>query len=296
MSKELLTVALRYADAFADEKGAAQTPLPGVTILRQIDPTELVYTISKPLVALVLQGRKRVATGNETYEFGAGESLFIGADIPNKSQIISASMGKPYVSVVIDLDLAMIEQLMTEINANVGRNDPGICVGQTDAEVADVTMRLLRLLGRPAARSILSEQLLRELHYWLLVGRHGGTIQSLGLPDCRSHHIARAIQVLRSRYAEKIRVEDLAKTSGMSLSSFHDHFRMITSLTPLQFQKQLRLIEARRRLLTEGEAITSVAYTVGYESIPQFTREYSRFFGDPPGRDIKQSRARVSAA
>ena len=296
MIDNLLTIARRHAETFADADGVARTPLPGVTILRQCRPTPLVYAISSPLVALVLQGRKRVSTGSESFEFGAGDSLLIGADVPNGSQITRASPGAPYVSVVVDLDLALIEQLMTEIEAQAVATGGAVRVGPTDAEVSDTVLRLLRLLGRPDARPILCDQLRRELHYWLLVGHHGDAIQGLGVPGSRARHIARAVDALRSRYAETVRVGELARMAGMSVSSFHEHFRAVTSLTPLQFQKQLRLIEARRRLLAEGETISLAAFAVGYESVPQFTRDYGRFFGSPPGRDLKRTRDGAEAA
>lgn len=295
MNSELITIALRYAEAFSDKDGVARTPLPGVSIIRQTMPTPLVYAISSPLVALVLQGRKRVTTGSKTFEFGAGQSLLIGANVPNSSQIIHASLVKPYVSLIIDLNTAIIKGLMTEIEVRPIGNTAAIRIDDSSDEVVDTSLRLLRLLGRPASRHILADQLMRELHYWLLIGQHGDAIQGLGMPDSQAHHIARVVDILREKFAKKLRVEDLAAIAGMSLSSFHAHFRANTSLSPLQFQKQLRLIEARR-LLLEGTAIANAAHDVGYESVPQFTREYSRFFGTSPGRDMKAARSNDQAA
>jgi AraC-like DNA-binding protein len=169
-------------------------------------------------------------------------------------------------------------------------------VDPTDAEVADAALRLLRMLDRPASLALLQTQLIRELHFWLLSGRHGGAIRSLGVADSHAQRIARAVAMIRAHFTEALRVEALAEHAGMSTSSFYEHFRAITSLTPLQFQKQLRLIEARRMMLSEGAAIGNAAYAVGYESVPQFTREYARMFGLPPARDIRAARLRVKSA
>jgi AraC-like DNA-binding protein len=133
------------------------------------------------------------------------------------------------------------------------------------------------------------------MHYWLMIGQHGGAIRTLGLSDSQAARVARAVAIIRSDFAKPLRVEHLADAAGMSPSSFHEHFRSVTSLTPLQFQKQLRLIEARRRMI-EGASISNAAYGVGYESVPQFTREYARLFNRPPGRDMKSIKGRISDA
>lgn len=295
MSSQLLDYARRYADAHARD-GVATTPIEGLVILRETAPTMLQYAVSKPLVALVLQGSKRVTMGNRTFDFGAGESLLITTDVPTVSQITAASRVLPYYSLVLELDPVIIGGLVGQIGPAPFEVDRPVRVDPTGAEVADAALRLLRLFDRPGALAVLAQQLGRELHFWLLSGRHGGAIRELGVADSHAQRIARAVVILRRHYAEPIRIEALAEASGMSLSAFHVHFRAITSLTPLQFQKQLRLIEARRRMLALGEAISDAAYGVGYESVPQFTREYGRMFGQPPARDIRQTRAQFAVA
>jgi AraC-like DNA-binding protein len=153
----------------------------------------------------------------------------------------------------------------------------------------------MRLLDRPASLPVLRAQLVREMHYWLLAGRHGPAIRRLGWPDSHAQRVARAVAVLRTEFARPVLVERLADVAGMSPSSFHQHFRTVTSLTPLQFQKQLRLIEARRLMLWEGASASTAAFAVGYESVPQFTREYGRMFGAPPVRDIESAREKARA-
>ena len=295
MNDTLLQYAGRYAEIYADRDGVARTPVPGLTILRATAPSTLQYAVSRPMVVLVQQGAKRVITGSNTFEFGAGESLLITADVPTVSQITQASAGKPYLSLVIDLDPAVVAGLVGEMGSTPFAAATPVRTDPTESEVADAALRLLRLIERPASRLVLEGQLVRELHFWLLSGRHGGAIRSLGVADSHAQRIGRAVAVIRTSFADPLRVEQLAEAAGMSTSSFHEHFRAITSLTPLQFQKQLRLIEARRMMLTNGVGIGSAAHQVGYESVPQFTREYGRMFGSPPARDMKALKARTAA-
>lgn len=296
MTHTLLDTARRYAEAHADADGVAVTPLSGVAIVRQTSPSALQYAISKPLVALVLQGAKRVTMGSDTFDFGAGESLLITADVPTVSQITRANISAPYLSLVFDLDTAVIESLVVEMGSTPFLAGAPVRVDPTEAEVADAALRLLRLLDRPASVLILEKQLIRELHFWLLSGRHGGAIRNLGVPESHVQRVGRAVALIRDKLAKPLRVEQLAEAAGMSQSSFHEHFRAVTSLSPLQFQKQLRLIEARRLMLAEGQMISNAAYAVGYESIPQFTREYGRMFGLPPARDMKAAKTRLQTA
>ncbi len=296
MIQVLLDTVRRYAEAHADGTGVARTPVPCLTIIHEAAPTALQYAVNKPLVALVLQGGKRVTMGNRTFDFSAGESLLITADVPTVSQITRASLNAPYLALVVDLDLALIESLVVEIGFSPFAADTPIRVDPTENEVTDAALRLMRLLDRPASVPILQSQLTRELHYWLLSGRHGGVIRALGVVDSHARRITRAIALIRDHFAQPLRVEHLAEAAGMGLSSFHEHFRAITSLSPLQFQKQLRLIEARRLMLAEGEMISNAAYAVGYESVSQFTREYGRMFGLPPARDIKAAKTRMQLA
>ncbi|MFC0219785.1 AraC family transcriptional regulator N-terminal domain-containing protein [Pseudochelatococcus lubricantis] len=296
MIQLLLETVRRYAQAHANGTGVAQTPIPCLTIIRETAPTALQYAINKPLVALVLQGSKRVTMGSRTFDFGAGDSLLITADVPTISQITKARLDAPYLALIVDLDLALIEGLVVEIGFSPFAADIPIRVDRTETEVTDAALRLMRLLDRPASVPILQSQLIRELHYWLLSGRHGGAIRALGVVDSHALRIARSVALIRDHFARPLRVEHLAEVAKMSLSSFHEHFRTITSLSPLQFQKQLRLIEARRLMLAEGEMISNAAYAVGYESISQFTREYGRMFGLPPARDIKAAKTRMNPA
>lgn len=267
-----------------------------MAVVRATGVGELVYSIQRPLICLVVRGVKQVTAGARTLVFAAGDSMLITADVPTVSQIAKASPVAPYLSFVLDLAPALIADLSTEMKAVPIDAGALIRLQPTDAEVADTALRLMRLLDRPASIPVLEVQLRREMHYWLLAGRHGAAIRHLGFPDGHARRIARAVGVIRSEFTSALPVERLASIAGMSPSTFHQHFRAATSLSPLQFQKQLRLIEARRLMLADGIPPSNAAYAVGYESVPQFTREYGRLFGSPPARDTEQVRRRTRAA
>ena len=205
MEDALLDEARRYADTHADRDGVARTPVPGLTILRETSPTPLQYAVSRPLVAMVLQGRKRVAMGGDDFGLGAGDSLLITADVPTVSQVIQAGAGKPYLSLVIDLDLALIEALVGEMRSAPFAAGAPVRVEPTESEVSDAALRLLRLFDRPAPRAVLEAQLLRELHFWLLSGRHGGAIRNLGVADSHGRRVARAVAIIRENFVCPLR-------------------------------------------------------------------------------------------
>jgi AraC-like DNA-binding protein len=291
----LLDAVRRHAERHADRTGLAATPIPGLTTVRATAPSELVHAISRPLVCLVVQGSKHVTMGPQAFAFSAGDSLLIMADVPTVSQITRASVAAPYLSLVLELDPAVMAELAAQMTAVRVTDHAPVRVEPTDAEVADAALRLMRLLDRPASVPVLQAQLVREVHYWLLAGRHGPAIRRLGWPDGHAQRVARAVATLRAEYARPLPVGRLAAVAGMSPSSFHQHFRAATSLSPLQFQKQLRLIEARRLMLWEGAAASSAAFAVGYESVSQFTREYGRMFGSPPVRETEAARSGAPA-
>jgi AraC-like DNA-binding protein len=284
----LLDAVRRYADLHTDASGFGLSAIPGLMTVRAFAPSGLQHAIARPIVCLVVQGSKNVTMGATSVDFGAGESLLITADVPIASQITRASLAAPYLSLVLELDRAVIAELAVQMGPAPADAHAPVRVDTTDAEVADVALRLLRLLDRPAAVPVLHAQLVRELHYWLLAGRHGPALRRLGWPNGPAQRVARAVALLRKDFARTLPVERLADAAGMSLSSFHQHFRTVTSLSPLQFQKQLRLIEARRLMLAEGASASSAAFAVGYESVPQFTREYGRLFGTTPARDTRE--------
>lgn len=293
MTQALCGAVRRYVDVHGDTEGAAATPLPGVGMMRAYAPTGIARLIYKPLVCLILQGAKQVTVGPDTYEFAAGQSAIVGADVPAVSRVTRASRAEPYLALAIDLDTAVLLDLASQLGTpdGAGPAAPAVLVDETDAAVADCALRLVRLIERPESIPLLRPSIGRELHYWLLAGRHGRAIRGLARPDGAAQRVARAVAVLRAEFDRPLRVERLAAAAGMSASTFHHHFRAVTSLSPMQFQKQLRLIEARRRMLGDGLSASRAAFEVGYESVTQFTREYGRMFGRPPRRDVSESRA-----
>ena len=292
----LLEAVRRHADAHAGGSGIAQTPIPGLTTVRAARLGGLVHAIARPLVCLVVQGAKQVTMGAQVFDFAAGDSLLITADVPTVSQITRASLAAPYYSLVMELDPAVIADVAAQMRAVLVSDHAPVRVEPTDAEVAEAGLRLMQLLDRPASVPVLHAQRVRELHYWLLSGRHGEAIRRLGLSDSHASQVGRAVALLRAEFAKAWPVERLAAEAGMSPSSFHQHFRAVTSLPPLQFQKQLRLIEARRLMVSEGASASGAAFAVGYESVSQFTREYGRMFGSPPVKDTEAVRDRAEAA
>lgn len=289
MTEALKRALLSYANRHADPDGLATTPIAGFAIFRAFAPVGPTRSIYRPLMSLVLQGSKRFMAGEQVLPFGAGQSLIVHADVPVTGWVTEASAAAPYLAVALDIEMALVREIMQELPVPAGVASPSAArafVDDIDEALLDCAARLLRLLDRPEAIPVLRGGIVREMHYWLLSGRHGAALRKLAAPDGRADRIARAVGRLRTDYARAIRVEDLAAISGMSLSSFHQHFKAATSVTPLQFQKQLRLLEARRLLLGGGANVSRAAIEVGYESVSQFTREYARMFGAPPRRDV----------
>lgn len=274
----------------------APTAIPGLSTVRATAPSALMHDTLRPMVCLVRQGAKRVSIGTRDYVFARGDSLLITADVPTTSRITHASAAEPYYSLALELDPAVIADLVAQMDAPPAAEHTPVRVEPTEAEVADAALRLMTLLDRPASLPVLQAQGVRELHYWLLAGQHGGDIRRLGWPDGHLQRLARAVKVLRRDFARPLPVEGLAAEAGMSVSAFHQHFKRVTTLSPLQFQKRLRLIEARRLMQSEGANASSAAYSVGYESVPQFTREYGRMFGLSPVADGKAAMPRMLAS
>jgi AraC-like DNA-binding protein len=276
--ENLLQSVQRHTEAHGNAEGIAQSAIPGLTTVRATTPSELLHAIPRPLLCLVLQGSKHVAIGPHGTHYHAGDTLLITAQVPTVSQVTHASLAAPYLALVLELDAALVAELV----------DGGVApAGATDADVADAALRLMRLLDRPAAVPVLHAQLVRELHYWLLCGRHGAAVGRLGVTQGYAQQVGRAIALVRAQFARPLPVAELAAAAAMSASSLHHHFRQQTSLSPLQFQKRLRLIEARRLMRFQAASASSAAFAVGYESVPQFTRDYGKLFGAPPVRDVR---------
>jgi AraC-like DNA-binding protein len=242
---------------------------------------------------VVAQGRKRADLGGTTFIFDESRYLLTSLDLPVICNVIEASEDVPYLCFVLKLDMPVVRELLgrEEIQAPVAPSDsPAMATGETTAELLDACCRLVNLLNSPQDIPFLSGLIQRELIYRILRGHGGARLRAIATLGDQSHRTAKAIAWVRANYAKPLRVEDLAKIAGMGVSTLHHHFRALTAMSPLQYQKQLRLHAARELMLMDGVDAASAAFEVGYESASQFNREYSRFFGQPPKRDIRTLR------
>ncbi|MDX3926198.1 MAG: AraC family transcriptional regulator [Shinella sp.] len=285
-----------YAARHSNADGLALTPVPGLRMMCLEAPRGDLRSIYRPLVCLVLQGAKLMTVGREQRLFSAGQSVIVSADMPVDGRIVRASRNEPYLAVAVELQLTVLRELATRLSSGVRPPRPSqtrtLFAEDTNAAVLDCALRLMRLLDRPEATSFLHAGIMRELHYWLLSGQHGEALRAVADPTSYASRLGTAIAILRVEYRSRIRVERLAAAAGMSLTAFHKHFKHMTSLTPGQYHKRLRLIEARRLMLEDGFSASRAAFEVGYESVSQFTREYGRLFMAPPKRDVLQSRSK----
>jgi AraC-like DNA-binding protein len=272
------------------EENRVATAIPALRFSRSEEPTEPTSYTLEPSICLIAQGRKRVLLGEEHYVYDAQHFLITSVDLPVVAQIIEASRERPYLGLVLQLDPREIAQLMVDSNIPSPRTKQasrGMAVGEVSMPLLSAFLRLIDLLDEPAEIPILAPLVQREILYRLLVGEQSLRLQQIAAAGSHSHQIARAIDWLKNNFTQPFRVDDLANHTGMSTSSLHHHFRALTAMSPLQFQKRLRLNEARRLMLTEHLDAGTAAFQVGYESPSQFSREYSRLFGAPPLRDIK---------
>ena len=266
------------------------TQVPGLSLTRREAPTEPEACMYEPRAALIVQGRKRVVQGGDVYEYAAGQVLLASVDLPALPQIVDASPERPYLSLTLGIDQAVIVQLMADADLPApSRRSPtrGIAVADAPLPLLDAFSRLLDLLDAPGDIAALAPLIQREIHYRLLTTGLGDVLRQVAAVGSQSHRIARAVAVVKSHYREPLRVEALAERVGMSTSTFHQHFRALTGMTPLQYQKWMRLEEARRLMLTEGVDAATAGYRVGYESPSQFSREYRRRFGAPPAKHVR---------
>ncbi len=247
----------------------------------------MAHRVQKPALCAVLQGAKWAAFGVQEMEYRAGQALFVSVDMPTAGGVTEADRAKPFLGLVIELDLAIARDVLEALPAPPpsSKVDRAAFIVDFDGPLAECAYRLVRLLAQPDAISIVAPSIMRELCYWLLTGPQGGAVARLALGDGQSRGLIAAIHELRHRFARPLPIGELARTAGLSVSAFHRRFKACTGMTPLQYQKKLRLLEARR-LLAAGAHAESAAYQVGYESPSQFSREYSRLFGAPPRQDV----------
>lgn len=269
------------------------TPIPSLWLRRYESPTEPMSGIYEPSICLVAQGSKRVLLGEDAYVYDANHYLITSVDLPVMAHVVEASKEKPFLGLILKLDQRTISQLIVDSNLPLPRSQQssrGMAVSEVSLSLLNAFRRLIDLLDEPESIPILAPLIQREIVYRLLIGDQGLRLRQIGAAGSHSHQIARAIDWLKGNFTQPLRVDDLAAYTRMSTSAFHHHFRALTAMSPLQFQKWLRLHEARRLMLIEHLDSASAAFQVGYESPSQFSREYSRLFGTPPLRDITNLR------
>jgi AraC-like DNA-binding protein len=274
------------------EDGAVE-PMKGLLFNRFSTPTEPLHGVSRPSLCVIAQGSKEVLLGASRYRYDPAHYLLATAELPVVGQVVEASAERPYLSLRLELDPALVGSVMVEaghVSSRNGGDARAMDVSPLDAELLDATVRLVRLLGSPAEERMLRPLITREIVYRLLMGEQGSRLRHVALLGGHTGHIAEAITRLRRDFNQPLRIDSLARELGMSTSGFHHHFKAVTAMSPLQFQKQLRLQEARRILLGENLDAVSAGYRVGYDDASQFSREYKRLFGQPPVRDVERLR------
>ncbi|TCP33645.1 AraC family transcriptional regulator [Sphingomonas sp. BK235] len=284
----LMAAALELMESRGGGQGRFDTGMAGVLLVRSFQTIMPVPNVYKPSLCIVLKGAKQIMFGDSSLDYGEMECLIVNVEVPASGRMVGATPDTPYLGMTIEFDTAILRELLQQVPAppRSAAATPSIFVGQVDEQLAECLTRLVRLMGNPGAIPVLSPALLREIHYWLLTGPYGAEIAKLAAPETHAERVARAIHYVRDHFAEPLRVEQLAEVANMSPSSFHHHFKTMTSMSPVQYQKQLRLVEARRLMLSEAANVSEAAYHVGYESASQFSREYTRSFGIAPKRDV----------
>ena len=278
------------------DDGIHSTAIPGVSLIRSATPTMPMPVVYEPTLCLVAQGRKQAMLGTTAYVYDPAKYLIASVDLPVMGSVIEASEAVPYLCLALDLDTAVLSELALRHplrEESVSAPPAGITLNDTTPELLDAAVRLAGLLDRPRDIEALAPLVIREMLYRLLTENGNSIIRQMAQADSRLNQIAKVIAWLRSHYNEACRIDDLVSIAGMSRSSFHTHFKAITSMSPLEFRNQLRLQEARRLMVTEAVDAAEAGYAVGYESPSQFSRDYARLFGMPPAKDAWRLRTDI---
>jgi AraC-like DNA-binding protein len=273
-------------------------PIPGLRLTRASQPTDRIHGVSKPSLCVIAQGAKEIYIGDSRYRYDPGHYLLATIELPITGRVFEADRERPYLSLRLDLDPVLVGSVMVEsgLPAPQGPLDAkAVVVSALDADLLGATVRLVRLIDSPTEARVLLPLVKREIVFRLLMGEQGARLRHLPMLGGHSHRIAQAMERLRSGLNRPLNIEGLARDLGMSSSGFHHHFKAVTDMSPLQYQKQLRLQEARRLMLGENLDAAGAGYRVGYEDPSHFSRDYKRHFGDSPIRDIERLRSMAAA-
>lgn len=290
---EILRTEMIERISLAVPNDGVREELPGVRLRRATAPSEIGHGVTVPAFCVIAQGSKEIWLGGSCYRYDPANFLIATAALPVSSRITEASPERPFLNLVLPLDPALVSSVMVEAGYPASRDNASVTaidVSALDVDLLDAVVRLLRLLDRPADSRVLAPLITREIVYRLLVGEQGDRLRLLVTLGGQRNRIATALDRLRRDFDRPLRIEELASELGMSVSAFHHHFKQVTAMSPLQFQKQLRLQEARRLMLGEDFDATTAGLRVGYDDASHFSREYKRLFGEPPLRDVSRLR------
>lgn len=278
---------------YMSKPGVYTTQIKGFNLVRREDGDTCECCFEKPLLGLVIQGTKHSFMSGHEYAYTQNQSIVAGVDMPISSRVLNPSHERPFLFLYLYLDKNLLSSLSFEMKDSYYRShspETGVSIADADVDLLEMFLRLLELNAKPEQIAMRAPMMLRELHYLLLISPHGNLLRNLHTPGSQNNQVVQAINWIRDNFKVQMRVEALAKYAGMSVSSLHRHFKIVTGLSPLQYQKQLRLFEAQRLMLMENQSASTVAFEVGYESVAQFNRDYKRIFGEPPLRDINRRR------
>ena len=281
-------------DRFSKDDGIHTTAIPRLSLIRSARPTEPLHALHEPALCIVAQGRKLVMLGELVFEYGAAKYLVVSVDVPIIGQVIEASTAAPYLCLRLDLSPAVLGALILEAGMMRGaaeQSGASLMLSAVTPELLDAAVRLLRLLDNPADIPVLAPLAEREILYRLLRSDQAPRLQQIAVADSKLQQVNRAISWIKNNFDKPFSIERIAVEARMSASALHEHFKVVTAMSPLQYQKQLRLQEARRLIFSQAMDAASASHHVGYESPSQFSREYRRLFGAPPVRDIERLRA-----
>lgn len=294
MNRSQLSEMVGFVRQVCSTRGNYESHSPGLHLFVEGRPGVPPPAVLNPSICLTVQGTKQVFLGDRHFEYGSAEFLLASIDLPLMGRITEATSDKPFIGLKIDIDPKRLSALLMRMdNAPLPTrsSEKGLRVCQADVALGDAFVRLVGLLEQPADIPVLHELILDEIYYRILTGPYGYSLAQMVLDGSRIQRISGALTRLKRDFTQRISVDELASASGMSISSFHSHFKSATDMSPLQYQKSLRLIEARRLMLAEGQDAAKTSYAVGYDSPSQFNREYARMFGKPPGRDVEQMKS-----
>jgi AraC-like DNA-binding protein len=289
---ELAALITHHTNEKAD--GLHPTAIDRLDFTRESVAATPLYSVVEPMLAIVVQGKKAALLGEETHHYGAAQYLVVSVNLPISGFVVEASKEQPFLGFKLNLDPHQLcEIIAAHPNIQAGNKETsvrGFFVSTAEVSLLDCAIRLTRLLDTPQDIPFLAPTIVREIHYRLLMGQQGEAVRQIATSGSNMQRIAAVLVRIKTDFTEPLRVEDLAEQARMSPSSFHHHFKQVTSMSPLQYQKQLRLLEARRLMLAENSNAISAADRVGYESPSHFSREYARMFGAPPIQDIDRLR------